>query len=74
MSIGAVSPVSSAPSTASAPAAAAPQSAEEVLMSPAGLQVIRGIVNSASAGIKESLEGMNKWGEEDEDEPDPDAL
>jgi hypothetical protein len=61
----------SSPSSPSSPDAA-PQSGMDILMGPAGQQVIGNIVNSATGGIKELIKSTLER-EEDEDDDDPEA-
>ncbi len=71
MSVGGVQP-GSAPDSSSPPPDAAPQSPMDIFMSPAGQQVISGIFNSSTGGMKELIKSTLEP-EEDEDDDDPDA-
>jgi hypothetical protein len=41
--------------------------------SKAGQQLMSGIMQNMSKGAQESLEKMKEWGQDDEDDPDPDG-
>jgi hypothetical protein len=57
---------------AGGPVDASMSPAQMLLNSAAGKQLISGILQNANAGMKQGLDQMSKWGEPDEDDPDPD--